>query len=189
MKRVLTITILSSLMILIIGSSVSAQGHFRRGFGDSGKRGMHMKNLENLRLLKLLEVLDLGEEQNDLFISAFSKFRKNSKSIREKVEGEITILAEHLKQDNKSDNVILEKVDSIVKMKEDFEKERKKFFEKVKDILTAEQLGRMMVFQERFERELLERVRGFRAPRLPDAPDPKPVPNLQPLPDFPEIDD
>ena len=189
MKRVLTITILSFLMILIIGSSVNAQRHFRRGFGDSGKRGMHMKNLENLRLLKLLEALDLSENQNDLFISAFSTFRKNSKSIKEKVESEITILAEYLKEDTKSDNVILEKVDSIVKMKEDFEKERGKFFEKAKDILEAEQLGRMMVFQERFERELLEQVRGLRAPKPPDVPVSKPAPDPQPSPDVPEIDD
>ena len=146
---------------------------------------MHKKNLENLRLLKLLEVLDLSEDQNDQFISAFSKFRKNSRLIRENIECEITFLGEYLKKENKSDNVIMEKVDLIIRIKEDFETERKKFFEKIKDILTAEQLGKMIVFQERFERELLEQVRGFRAPKPPDAPD---APDPQPLPDFPEID-
>ena len=182
MKRMLTIAVLSSLMILFIGSTVSAQRHFGRGFSNPDKRGMHKKNLENLRLLKLLEVLDLSEDQNDQFILAFSKFRKNSRLIRENIEGEIIFLGEYLKKENKSDNVIMEKVDLIIRIKEDFEKERKKFFEKIKDILTAEQLGRMIVFQERFERELLEQVRGFRAPKPPDAPHP------QPLPDFPEID-
>ncbi len=189
MKQVLRITILSSLMILLIGSTVYAQGHFKRGFGGPDKMGMHKKNLENLRLLKLLEVLDLDEDQNDLFISAFSKFRKNSKEIREKVEGEINILAEYLKQENRSDNVILEKVDLIVSMKEEFEQERKRFFERVKDILTPEQLGRMMVFQERFERELLEQVRGFRAPKPPDGLESMSVPGPQPEPEFPGIDD
>ncbi len=189
MKRILTITILSSLMILVIGSTISAQGHFKRGFGGPDKMGMHKKNLENLRLLKLLEVLDLEEDQNDQFISAFSKFRKNSKAIKEKVEGEVTSLGEYLKQDNRSDNVILEKVDLIVSMKEEFELERKNFFERVKDILTPEQLGRMMVFQERFERELLEQVRGFRAPKPPDGFDSMSVPSPKPEPNFPGIDD
>jgi len=147
-----------------------------------------MKNIENLRLLKLLEVLDLNDEQNDLFISAFSKFRRDSRLIREKVESEIAFLAEYMKQAGRSDDVILEKVDSIVVMKENLEKERTKFFEKIKDILTAEQLGKMMVFQERFERELLEQVRGFRAPKPPGMPDPNISPKPQPSPDFPKID-
>ena len=189
MKRFLTITILLSILILIVGSSVYAQGRMGRGFGDSGKRGMQKKNLENLRLLKLLEVLDLDDDQNDLFISSFSKFRKNSKVVREEVESEVTILAEYLKQENKSDDVILKKVDMIISKKEEFEKERKRFFERVKDILTPEQLGKMMVFQERFERELLEQVRGFRAPRPPDEADPMHVPSPQAEPDKPEIDD
>lgn len=196
MKRQLTGGFLLFLMILFIGSTVTAQGRFGRGFGDPrqrglgnfDKRGMHKKNLENLRLLKLLEVLDLEDDQNDQFISAFSKFRKKSKSIREDIEHEITSLAEYLGWENKSDNVIMEKVDLIAKIKDNFEKERRKFFEKIKGILTAEQLGRMMVFQERFERELLEQVRGLRAPKAPDMRTPAPAPDIMPIPDIREID-
>jgi len=188
MKRILAITILTSLMLLIVSATVSAQGRMGRGFGNPEKRGMHMKNLESLRLLKLLEVLDLDENQNDRFISAFSKFRKNSKSIREQIENEVTDLREYLSQENRADNAILEKVDLIVKNREEIEQERKKFFERIKDILTPEQLGRMMVFQERFERELLEQVRGFRAPKPPDEADPTRVPSPPADPDIHELD-
>lgn len=187
MKRIIAITILASLMLLIISATVCAQGRMGRGFGNPEKHGMHMKNLESLRLLKLLEVLDLDDNQNDRFISAFSKFRRNSKSIREQIDNEVTDLREYLGQEDRADNAILEKVDLIVRKREEIEQERKKFFERIKDILTPEQLGRMMVFQERFERELLEQVRGFRAPKPFNAPDPKSAPDPQSMPEIPEF--
>ncbi len=191
MKRFLISTILLLLMIAVIGSTVNAQGRMGRGKGDPRHNGMglHKKNLESLRLLKLLEVLDLGDDQNDLFISAFSKFRKNTKSIREQIESEVTDLKEYLDQDNKSDNIMQNKIELIMKMKDDFETEKKNFFKKLQGILTAEQLGRMIVFQERFERELLQQVRGFRAPKPPDAPGAIPTPESAPSPDYPEIND
>ena len=174
MRRLATVLVSLTFLVLSLGVAANAQGHFRRDRDDSARRGKFMKNLENLRLLKLLEVLNLNENQNDQFISAFSKFRNASKSIQEKIETDVTDLSDYLKDENKSDDVILKKVDEIVKMKEEIEKERKDFFENTKNILTAEQLGKMMVFQERFEREMLEKVRGFRAPEPPSNPDQMP---------------
>jgi Spy/CpxP family protein refolding chaperone len=182
----LTIATLLSLTLLLVAGSVAAQNHFGRGFGDFDKRGMHRRNLENLRLLKLFEVLDLDDEQNAQFIAAYSKFRNNSREIKEKVENEVNSLAEYLKQEDKSNDIILKKVDLIVSYKEEFEQERKKFFEEIKGIITPEQLGKMTVFHERFEREMLEKVRGFRAPEPPDTPDRISIPEIQPAPDIPD---
>ena len=141
-----------------------------------------MKNLENLRLFKLLEVLELDDNQNDKFISAFSKFRNKSKAIDEEMDNEVSALAEYLRSEEIEDKVIMEKVRNIEKFKADREKVRADFYEKVKNILTAQQLGRMIVFQERFERELLETVRGFRAPDTPPNPELNRPPDLEPAP-------
>ena len=82
MRKNAAIIVLLTILILMASGLANAQGDSRRrGIGGVGKRGMHMKNLENLRLLKLLEVLDLNDDQNDLFISQFAKFRKNPQKV------------------------------------------------------------------------------------------------------------
>ena len=187
MRRSSIMLALVFIAIFAFGNLADAQGFFGRDKGKFNhmRRGMHMKNLENLRLLKLLEVLELNDDQNDKFISAFSKFRNESKDIDEGIENEVTALAEYLRSENIEDKVVMEKVRVIEKLKTDRENARADFYEEVKDILTAQQLGKMIVFQERFERELLETVRGFRAPDTPPNPELNRAPDLElaPMPD------
>ncbi len=174
MKRIVQTIVFMVVMVFSINELASAQGFPRCDMDGMGRMGMHQKNLENLRLLKLLETLDLSEDQNDLFISAFSRFRKDSRTIMRKLENEVDSLAEYLRQDDRNDDVIMKKIGIIEESKEGLEKARKDFLGSIKNILTVEQLGKMIVFQERFERELLEKIRGFRAPgsQMPMEPGP-----------------
>ena len=171
-----------SIIILILGfvaglpSFAEAQHNFGHGPGrDKGffnpeEMEQRMKNLENLRLLKLLETLDLDENQNDRFIAVFSQFRKQSREIHDELEKEITALAEYLDTDNRKDEVILRHTERVREIRLKMVDSRENFFESIKSILTPEQMGRMVIFEERFERKMLETIRGFRAPSPEPAP-------------------
>jgi Spy/CpxP family protein refolding chaperone len=170
MKKYLSIILVIGL-VFGLSSSIKAQrdfgrsgGQHMRGFHDPDKMEQRMKNLENLRLLKLLETLELNEEQNDKFIAAFSQFRKTFREIHEELEREVTALADYLETENKNNEIIMEHIDRVEEIRLKREMSRKDFFEKIKSILTPEQLGRMVVFDERFERKMLQTIRGFRAP-------------------------
>ncbi|MEW5923398.1 MAG: hypothetical protein AB1746_05370 [Candidatus Zixiibacteriota bacterium] len=150
----------SALMVMLMSPSVFAQGH-GMGMHDGGW-GKHAENLENLRMLKLLEVLDLNEQQNAEFIAIFASFRKENREIREKIDVEVEALIDLLKKDNPSEDAVREKVEKIETLKKEIFRSFDSFAEKSKKILNVIQQGKMIVFQERFERELIESVRGFR---------------------------
>ncbi|PKK84450.1 MAG: hypothetical protein CVT49_03755 [candidate division Zixibacteria bacterium HGW-Zixibacteria-1] len=152
--------IIGMLLVILAAPAAFAQ---RPGKGmHGGGWGKHADNLENLRLLKLLEVLDLDEQQNSEFIALFASFRKESRDIREKIDLEVEGLIKLLKIETPPEEAVKEKVEKIQALKREMINSFDTFFDNSKKILTVIQQGKMIVFQERFERELIESVRGFR---------------------------
>ncbi len=125
-------------------------------------------NIENLRLLKMLEVLDMDEEQSQKFIPVFHQFRSDLRDLRHERKMMLDSLASLIEQDNAEDQLLVifevlrENLDRI-------EVRSEKFFADCRQILTPHQLGRLLLFQERFEKEVLEKLREFRR-RGPRAP-------------------
>ena len=160
--------IIIGLMIFLMSApAVFAQ---RPDKGMRGKRGWgkHAENLENLRMLKLLEVIDLDEEQNVEFLALFASSRKKMKEIREEMESEVDELIEFLKDENPNESLIKEKLGKIEVLKKRFTDNFENLQNKAKEILTTVQYAKMLVFQERFERELIQSVKGFRNNPPPD---------------------
>ncbi len=141
-----------------------------KGFGmhHGMNFGEHARNLDNLRLLKLLETLDLNDEQNDRFIAAFSKFRRESRESFDLLQAHVDTLVNLLNSETPDDKVILKEVAEIERLKDYQLSLRKKMHDEVAEFLTPVQIGKLVVFDERFERELLEKVRGFRRQSHPD---------------------
>ncbi|RKX29759.1 MAG: hypothetical protein DRP46_06720 [Candidatus Zixiibacteriota bacterium] len=159
--------IIGLMIFLMSASAVFAQ---RPDKGMRGKRGWgkHAENLENLRMLKLLEVIDLDEEQNVEFLALFASSRKKMKEIREEMESEVDELIEILKDENPDESLIKEKLGKIEVLKKRFTDNFENLQNKAKEILTTVQYAKMLVFQERFERELIQSVKGFRNNPPPD---------------------
>jgi Spy/CpxP family protein refolding chaperone len=153
------------LLILIGGVSVAtAQGPFGRGKRGGANWEEHMKNFENFRLLKLLEILDLSEDQTGRFVAEFSLFRKENRNLGERLDEQVQLLAENLKTKEPDDEEILKIIDGIDRIRILREEARKEFYEKSKAILTPVQIGKLLVFENRFEREVLRTVPGMRSP-------------------------
>ncbi|UCD17359.1 MAG: hypothetical protein JSV44_00160 [Candidatus Zixiibacteriota bacterium] len=130
-----------------------------------------MRNLENLRLLKLLDLLNLSEEQSTEFISEFGNFRKQMRQLRQDCEREVDTLAELAKEKSPEIKQVQQHIAEIDRLRIRRAELTGEFHVKVTKILTPVQLGKMVVFEERFERELIENIRGFRGRRRgPQAP-------------------
>ncbi len=164
------------LVLLLAVSGISfAQGP---GYGEhrGGMHGRmcddeHMKNLENLRLLKLLETLELKKDQSDKFIVEFADFRQKMKDLASSVNAQVDSLADQLNQPNPDDREIMDRVNKIENLRAKRPVLMKELHDAVKEFLTPVQMGKLVVFEERFERELLEKVRGFRRGGMPSPPD------------------
>ena len=156
-------------LALMLSVQAEAQ-NFGHGFGSGPKDkrggppgfGFRERNFENLMLLKLLEAIDLNEDQSDQFILAFSQFRKEMRKKAEAADAEVDKLIELLKAEKLDEKLVQESVDKIFKMRQERMKDMDSLHKKVSSILTVEQLGKMTVFMERFERNLLETIQGFR---------------------------
>jgi Spy/CpxP family protein refolding chaperone len=137
-------------------------GRMRGQPGRGPMDGAQRKHIEQLRMLKLLEVLDLNEDQEPKFLVAFKDMRKIMRELDDKKGAVIEKLSAELKDSKPDDRRINELVDNVLAIETSKRQAMQTFVETSRGILTPVQVGRLLVFTERFEYELLERVREFR---------------------------
>ncbi len=130
--------------------------------GPKGPGGGEMrKYIEQLRMLKMLEFLDLSEDQEMTFLTRFKSLRADEDRLEAERKAQVEKLSELVTSEDPNDEAIRAAVDSVrIKMKQRialFEA----FVDDVGELLTPAQLGKLVIFQDRFEYELLERVRSF----------------------------
>lgn len=140
-----------------------ARKHFREAMRQSqGEHRQQRKHLEQLRLLKMLELLDLDADQEVPFLTAFNTMRREHRKVDQQVRALIDSLAQHVEDADSGDERINEIVDHVLVLESQKHAIRSGFISQARSMLTAEQLGKFVIFQKRFESELLERVGRFR---------------------------
>ena len=156
------------------------RGEYGEGRGrrfDHGRKGLQYKfgkHIEQFRILKLLELLDLQEDQELEFIAAFHAMRRERRQLHEKRIALVDELADGLRMETAPDIEINRLIREISKLGNQQERVREDFLSEAQKILTPSQLGRFIVFHERFEFELLEAVKAFRE-RQPPPGNPPPM--------------
>ena len=120
------------------------------------------KYIAQLRLLKLLELLDLDQDQEVTFITAFHSMRRDGGDLDSRRVALTEQLADGLREQTISDDQTYDLIDKIAAIELQKRELKDAFLKQAREILSASQLGRLVVFQDRFELELLERVQGFR---------------------------
>ncbi|MDH3890868.1 MAG: hypothetical protein OEV49_07260 [candidate division Zixibacteria bacterium] len=142
--------------------------------GKPGQRRRQRKHVEQLRMLKMLELLDLNEDQEISFLTSYNNLRGDIRRVDEARMKALTKLGGKLHDSTSSDSEIeklLEQIGANLVEKQTVEA---RFLENAAAILTVRQLGKLIIFNEHFERELLDRVRVFREGKMnrqrPDGP-------------------
>jgi len=168
-------------VILAIAVSFAAQPCFAQALGDHRIDGPgdwrthgpgmdQRKHIEQLRMLKMLELLNLTSEQEIPFLTAFNQMRIEQKSLDEKSDFLLDSMSAEMASTKPSE---MRLKDLIVKVKA-IEKQRFEqmttFVDRVDSLLTTEQIAKLMIFQKRFEMELLEQVGRFRRGGMPGGP-------------------
>jgi hypothetical protein len=132
--------------------------------GPHGRRMMEQqrKHLEQFRMFELLKLLDLKEDQEVEFLTMYKNYRDKQNDIDSRRRDLVIQLGAGLEADSLSDNEIQHMVQEIFTLNTDKVKAAEQFVKEAGDVLTTQQMGKLVVFQERFEYELLSRLRGFR---------------------------
>lgn len=136
---------------------------------------MH-KRFEQLKLIKLLELLNLDEENEAKFISLYRKHHKDMKELmktRDDLLRDLRKLVGSQSDDKKSYEELFEKLNNIEIKRIEL---THSYFNKVKSVLTHEQMGKMYIFHARFGPELMGKIREFRQQHGPGGPGKKRYP-------------
>lgn len=146
--------LLCGLMLLVV--PLSAQPPF-----DSMDPMKMEGNFENLRLLKLIDAVDLTEAQSDKFMPLFRSFRNDMRDLRQERREIIDHLRELIK-DSASGEQLKGAMTDLRTNQKHADSRMQKFLDDCATVLTVQQTARLVVFQEDFEREVLESLREFR---------------------------
>lgn len=123
------------------------------------------KHLEQLRMLKLLEFLDLKEDQEVAFLTRFRQMRSAEDELEARRKDHVEKLTELVTAESPDERAIRAAIDSVQTTMQERVRAFDAFIGDVRGLLTPVQMGKLVIFQDRFEYELLERVRSFQERR------------------------
>jgi len=126
------------------------------------ERMQQRKHLEELRLLKMLELLDLTKEQEVPFLTAFNAMRERQRGIEDQINQNIDSLAREIDAGKASDARLNNLIDRVKTLGTERHENTMRFLDQARSMLTPQQVGKLIIFQKRFEAELLEQVGRFR---------------------------
>ena len=202
MKRLIfTISLVAALAIGLTAVEIKAQAKpddsSMMMSGQPMDQGMHRQGapgfgpvpqeFERLRMKKLFELLQLDDDKQERLREIAKDFRfRMMTSVRELTAIQDT-LATGLREKNLSDA----EIERLVSRLEDMESERANsiatFDQQARDLLTLKQYALLLVFEQRFEREVFERMMQRRGRGMGPHPGP---PGMEPFdPDSIEDED
>lgn len=161
---------LSGMLFLVFIFVLTAQAvHAQRPpappFPEEGKRERLREEIETMKMWKMLEVLDLTDEQSNDFLPAWREMQKAQKDFREKREDLLKSLEGVLGQEKPDEGKITEILGQLEKERLQLEEVQQRFKEKAQEVLTLEQQAKLLLFEDRFEKRMMEIIRQYREKR------------------------
>ncbi len=126
-----------------------------------------IEKIEQLEKAKLIEILDLNEETAIRFFTRRKEFREKEREQFKKRDDMVRRIEDKIRSDaGLSDKESKDHLSEVLAIDQKIVADKEKFFRSLNDILTPEQVLKLVVFDNRFMREirdlLIGRPRGKR---------------------------
>lgn len=158
MRKTMSLLLSGLILISLVSGAIAQPG---QEFSPE-RREMRIRML---RTWRLIEELDLTEEQSTKFFPIMNRFDDKEREINQKRRRIMVELREVLSRDNASEKEIKEKIAALRNGEQERHSNRDKFYEDVAKVLSVSQQARLLLFEERFQREVREIIRDFRERR------------------------
>ena len=128
------------------------------------------KKFEQLEKIKIIETLEMDEETTLRFFSRQSEHKKQQDEIQDEIRTKIDDLDETLKSGRVATNEeIKTSINEINSLQLQLDKNRVDFINSLSDILSYEQIAKLIIFEKRFRNELRKLlIRERRPPMDPE---------------------
>lgn len=124
-------------------------------YGQRFERMKAREKMEELKKIKLIEILQMDEETSIKFFSRRAEHMKKVETIHFAEQEKINQLNDLLKNEKERNPSVLQKaIDEYLALQENIIKVRQNFFKTAGEILSVEQMARLLVFEERFRDEI-----------------------------------
>lgn len=145
--------------------------HQAKELYEQAAEGAHQRrrHLDQLRMLKLLQLLDLREDQEVEFMHTFRSLSRELRDIQEERKETIERLASDLTEGKHTPGSVARAIDELRSLDDRRISAQDRFLANAKQVLSPKQLGKLVIFQERFEREMLSNLREFQFRRQEGA--------------------
>lgn len=152
--------LLTILSLFILLTSAFAQRH---------EKMKPMQKMEELKKVKLIEILQMDEETSIKFFTRRSEHMKRMEGLNQASKEKMDQIDEMLTERNENNDQVLKKeIDEYLLLQENVMRERQNFFKSTSEILTIEQMGKLVVFEEKFRNEVSGLLFRERNKRLRD---------------------
>jgi len=146
MKKVIIITLL-----LMFAQIIMAQGWSQNKWGMAGGR------ISELEKIKLIEALQMDEETTLKFFSRRNMHQLNQRKLVGKRDSLLNLLNNKIvDSDNSTD--YKNDIYQILDIEKEMSNEREQFFKSLNDILSYEQIAKLLVFEKEFRSELRRQI-------------------------------
>lgn len=138
-----------TMFAIILLSSISFPQHMK----DKGMK--NRDKLEQLEKIKLIEALDLNEETSIRFFARRNESRREIQELEKKSDDIILELEKSFDSENKNQAEKQKQlISEMLKSRESIELKRNQFLNSLHDILSTEQIAKLIVFEKKFRDEI-----------------------------------
>ena len=153
----------SLMLLLLLGPLLIAQP--QRRSERSGR--LPRKRIEEFKKLKLIEALDLEEELAVRFYAKYNKHEKEQQAVHREMKETVDRI-EKMLQENAGEAEFEKAFAGLQELERKLDGERQRFLGELREILTVQEVGRLIVFERNFAKRIQEIMQGRRAERWRD---------------------
>ena len=136
------------ILVLLIAGTTFSQGYRKHKWGPREK-------MDQLEQIKLLEVLDLDEETSVRFITRRNEFKDLHRETMEERKSLISEMEQALNEGKTQDEFDYESsMSKLENLEKKFIQQRIAFIKSLNDLLTTEQIAKLIVFESKFMEEV-----------------------------------
>lgn len=150
------------LITCLVFSSVIAQNRMKQG-----KDSKPLQRIEQWEKLKLVDALGLSEETALRFFARRHENQTKIKEILDQREAALNDIENEInKSSQSSDAVYKDQINKLVTLEDRLAAERGSFIRSLNDILTPQQIAKLIVFESKFRRQVRETLMGRDRPQV-----------------------
>ncbi len=139
---------------VLIGGPAAAQHMDRDSMGPGGDRGPD-KKIEELEKIKLIDALNMDENTTLKFFARRNKFRNEMKQMGTEADDVLAKINSELDKEKGGDQSNLKSlISQFSEIQVKMVKKRGEFINSLSDILSTNQVAKMLVFEKKFKDEI-----------------------------------